>query len=81
VARTICGVDVSSRSLEARIGPDGPARCFPNTIEGIAELAAFCQAHRALKARWNFWRGYEPESIGLRCYEPTRLLTMNPLCW
>src|SRR5258707_7341300 len=43
VTKVICGVDVSSLSLEAFVGPAGPARGFPNTGEGIAELLAFCR--------------------------------------
>ena len=31
MARIICGVDVSSAHLDARLGPDGPAERFPNT--------------------------------------------------
>src|SRR5712692_1863975 len=42
VTKIICGVDVSSISLDAFVGPSGPARSFRNTAEGIAELAAFC---------------------------------------
>src|ERR1035438_213556 len=47
VTQTICGVDVASKSLEARIGQQGAAGCFPNNPEGIAALGAFCQAHGA----------------------------------
>src|SRR6202161_2071150 len=42
----ICGVDVSSKSLDARIGRDGAAACFTNNPKGIAELAEFCQCHK-----------------------------------
>ena len=31
----ICGVDVSSETLDARIGRDGPAERFANTPEGV----------------------------------------------
>jgi transposase len=41
VTRIICGIDISSTSLEARIGRDGAAGTFANNPEGIAELAAF----------------------------------------
>ena len=39
----ICGVDVSSTTLEARIGRDGPVRGFARDAAGIAALGAFCQ--------------------------------------
>src|ERR1017187_10503729 len=38
VTRTICGVDIASKSLEARIGQQGAAGCFSNNPEGIAAL-------------------------------------------
>ena len=47
VTGTICGVDVASKSLEARIGQHGAAGSFPNNAEGIAELGAFCRSHQA----------------------------------
>jgi transposase len=40
VTAIICGVDVSSRTLDARVGPDGPAARFPNSPEGVEALAA-----------------------------------------
>ena len=46
VTRTICGVDISSQSLDARIGPEGAFAQFPNNPDGIAALRAFCQAHQ-----------------------------------
>jgi transposase len=39
-------VDISSQSLDARIGRDGAFAHVPNTAEGIAALRAFCQAHQ-----------------------------------
>ena len=41
----ICGVDVSSKSLDARIGRDGATASFTNDAKGIAKLAEFCQCH------------------------------------
>ena len=43
MTQIICGVDVSSISLEASIGRNGLAASFPNTPAGIAALAAFCR--------------------------------------
>ena len=42
----ICGVDVSSKSLDARIGRDGATASFTSNPKGIAELAEFCQCHK-----------------------------------
>ena len=55
----ICGVDVSSEALDARIGLEGAAARFPSTPEGIAELAAFCRQHQAVLAVMEATGGYE----------------------
>jgi transposase len=55
----ICGVDVSSETLDARIGPDGPAERFANTPEGIEALAAFGQAHGVALVAMEATGGYE----------------------
>src|SRR5215472_16646085 len=59
VTRIICGVDISSSSLEARIGRDGVATSFPNRAEGIAALAAFCHAHQVELVAMEATGGYE----------------------
>ncbi len=46
MTRIICGVDIASSSLEARIGRQGALTSFPNSAEGITALAAFCHAHQ-----------------------------------
>ena len=47
MATITCGVDVSAAMLAARVGGEGgPWRRFPNSVEGVAELAAFCEGHR-----------------------------------
>jgi transposase len=63
VAEIICGVDVDSRSLETRIGLAGPAQRFPNSSAGIAELAAFCQAHRVELVALEATGGYERRAV------------------
>jgi hypothetical protein len=40
VTRIICGVDISSFSLEARIGTGGASASLPNSPEGIQALSA-----------------------------------------
>lgn len=59
VTGIICGVDVSKDSLEARIGPQGAAASFPNHVEGIAELAAFCGTHAVSLVAMEATGGYE----------------------
>jgi transposase len=55
----ICGIDVSSSTLEARIGAAGPVGTFANNAEGIALLAGFCREHGATLAVMEATGGYE----------------------
>lgn len=55
----ICGVDVSSATLDARIGRDGPHLRVKRTVEGIAALAAFCRAHEVTLVAMEATGGYE----------------------
>jgi transposase len=59
VTRVICGVDVSSSSLEVRIGQQGAAASFFNHVEGIAQLVAFCHAHQVELVAMEATGGYE----------------------
>ena len=59
MTQIICGVDVSSATLDARIGPDGPRIQVKRTPQGVAELAAFCQCHGAGLAVMEATGGYE----------------------
>lgn len=61
MTRIICGVDVSSVSLQARIGCDGPECCFTNTTEGIVELAGFCRQHGVELVAMEATGGYEKQ--------------------
>jgi transposase len=61
----ICGVDVASTHLDARIGRDGPAQRFSNTPDGIAALAAFCRAHRVALVALEATGGYERQPFTL----------------
>jgi transposase len=45
VANIICGVDISSETLDARIGLSGPLLQVKRTPRGIAELRSFCAGH------------------------------------
>jgi len=59
VTEIICGVDVSSETLDARIGRDGAERRFPAMPEGIEALATFCREHRVGLVVMEATGGYE----------------------
>lgn len=63
MTRIICGIDVSSASLQARIGCDGPECSFSNTTEGIAELADFCHRHQVELVAMEASGGYEKQAF------------------
>jgi transposase len=78
VAQTICGVDVSSRTLDARIGRSGTVRSFANTPDGIAELAAFCQQHGIELVAMEATGGYEKQAFALLWAHRVRVAIVNP---
>lgn len=55
----ICGVDVSSEALDARIGRDGAETRVAATPEGVAALAGFCREHRVTLVVMEATGGYE----------------------
>lgn len=55
----ICGVDVSSEALDARIGRDGAETRIAATPEGVADLAAFCREHKVTLVVMEATGGYE----------------------
>jgi transposase len=59
VTEIICGVDVSSEALDARIGRDGAETRIAATPEGVATLAAFCREHRVRLVVMEATGGYE----------------------
>jgi transposase len=65
VAKKICGVDVSSLSLEACVGLEGPAHSFPNTAEGIAGLLVFCRQQDVELVAMEATGGYEKQAFAL----------------
>jgi transposase len=78
VTRIICGVDISSTSLEARIGRDGAAGSFANTPEGIAELAAFCPSHQVVWVAMEATGGYEKLPLALLSEQGLAVTLLNP---
>src|SRR6202522_2160347 len=74
----ICGVDVSSKSLDARIGRDGATACFTNDPKGIAKLAEFCQCHRVHLVAMEATGGYEKKPFALLWAAGIQVAVVNP---
>jgi transposase len=78
VTRTICGVDIASKSLEARIGQQGGAGSFPNTPEGIAALGSFCRAHQVDLVAMEATGGYEQQAFAQLSEQGLPVAILNP---
>ena len=78
MTRVICGVDISSVALAARIGRDGREASFSNTAEGIAALAAFCHAHRVELVAMEATGGYERQPFALLAEQQLPVTILNP---
>src|SRR5215469_928070 len=78
VTRIICGVDVSSDSLEARIGREGAAASFPNRAEGMAELAVFCHAQQVELVAMEATGGYEQQAFAQLSEAGLPVAILNP---
>ena len=74
----ICGVDVSSVSLEARIAPTGPSGSFPNTAEGIRELIAFCRQQDVELVAMEATGGQERQAFALLWAQKLPVALLNP---
>ena len=78
MTRTICGVDVSSQSLDARIGNQGAYAQFPNTAAGIDSLASFCHTHRVDLVAMEATGGYEQRALALLSKQGFPVAILNP---
>lgn len=65
MTNVICGVDVSSDMLDARIGRDGAYQRFANDHDGVAELVAFCRQHGVDLVAMEATGGYEKRPFAL----------------
>jgi transposase len=74
----ICGVDISSASLEASIGREGAAASFPNTAQGIAALAEFCHAHQVELVAMEATGGYEKTAFAQLWEQGLPVAILNP---
>jgi transposase len=78
VTRVICGVDVSSISLEAFVGPDGPGHSFANNAEGIGQLICFCRQHQVELVALEATGGYEKQAFALLWAQGVKVTLLNP---
>ena len=76
--RTICGVDVASSSLEARIGPLGPSARFANNPTGITALAQFCRDHQVDLVAMEATGGYEQQAVAHLSDQELAIAVLNP---
>lgn len=74
----ICGVDVSSQSLDVRIGRDGAAASFSNDPIGIAKLAEFCRCHKVRLVAMEATGGYEKKPFALLWAAAIPVVVVNP---
>lgn len=65
MAEIICGVDVSLKTLDGRIGRSGPELSVRRDPEGIAALARFCAEHGVELVVMEATGGYEKLPFGL----------------
>ena len=78
MTQIFCGVDVSSQTLDARIGRDGAEARFAATPEGIEALAAFCREHQVVLAVMEATGGYEKPAYALLWSHGIPAAIVNP---
>jgi len=78
VTRIICGVDIASRSLEARVGQQGATGSFANSPEGIAALGAFCHEHPVELVAMEATGGYEQQAFAQLSEQGLPVAILNP---
>ena len=78
VTQVICGVDVSSTALDARIGPEGPFAHFGNSADGIEQLSAFCREHGVELVVMEATGGYEKQPFALLWERDVPAAIVNP---
>ena len=74
----ICGVDVASEWLDARIGRDGATARFANTAEGIEALAGFCRRRDGVLVVMEATGGYEKRPFALLWGQGVPSAIVNP---
>lgn len=74
----ICGVDVSSIFLDARLGSQGTEARFENSPEGVAQLVAFCREQGVELVAMEATGGYEKLAFGLLWGSGIAVALLNP---
>jgi transposase len=78
VTQIICGVDVSSEWLDAKLGSQGRFLRVERSAAGIAELAAFCREHGVELVVLEATGGYEQLPFGLLWAQGLPCALANP---
>jgi transposase len=78
VTDIICGVDVSSTHLDARIGRAGAFARFANTPAGVETLAEFCREHGTSLIAMEATGGYEKKPFALLWAQGLPCAILNP---
>jgi transposase len=79
VTTIVCGVDVASDHLDARLRPETAAwRRFPNSAEGVGELVAFCREHGVGLVAMEATGGYERLPFALLWAAGVPAAVVNP---
>ena len=78
MTKIICGVDVSSEKLDARIGRDGASLCVERNGQGVAALGAFCKSHDVELVVMEATGGYEKLPFALIWAEGFPCAIVNP---
>lgn len=78
MTQVICGVDVSSKMLDARLGRDGKVERFCRTSEGIDALASYCRSNNVTLVVMEATGGYEKLPFGLLWQQGIPVAIVNP---
>lgn len=78
MTRVICGVDVSSCRLDARVGQNGAEGSFANTTAGIAALGDFCRGHQVELVAMEATGGYEQQAFAGLSQQGLPVAILNP---
>jgi transposase len=76
--KTLCGVDVSSQVLDAKVWPGGAELQVKRTAEGVAELAAWCRVRGVELAVMEATGGYERLAFRLLSAGGVPAAVVNP---
>lgn len=78
MTKKICGVDVSSEWLDAKVGAHGEAVRVENSAQGVLVLAGFCREHGVELVVLEATGGYEQLAFGLLWAQGVPCALANP---